>query len=77
MGETGEITRDYYFIPYCAMHGVLRRAWPKPTDPVCCMGMNEDASTCTTQYKGQEYFFCLDFCEKKNEERPLWFATRA
>ncbi|MCQ8893727.1 MAG: YHS domain-containing protein [Methanolinea sp.] len=48
-----------------------------PTDPVCYMVIDEDESACRTRYKGQEYFFCSDFCKKKFEENPARYAKIA
>jgi Cu+-exporting ATPase len=47
------------------------------TDPVCYMVIDEDESTCRTHYKGEEYFFCSDFCRKKFEENPARYAKLA
>ncbi|HQK56287.1 MAG TPA: YHS domain-containing protein [Methanolinea sp.] len=48
-----------------------------PTDPVCYMVFDEDKSQCRLHYKGQEYFFCSDFCRKKFEENPARYAKLA
>ena len=40
------------------------------TDPVCYMVVDEDETEYSTHYKGQEYFFCSDFCRRKFEHDP-------
>lgn len=49
-----------------------------PTDHVCNNMVIDGATlTCRIHYKGQEYFFCPDFCRKMCEENPTRYATLA
>jgi len=41
-----------------------------PTDPVCYKVIDEDEAACRITHKGQEFYFCSDFCRKKFEENP-------
>jgi len=46
-----------------------------PTDPVCYKVIDEDEAACRITHKGQEFYFCSDFCRKKFEENPGKYAT--
>ncbi|HOS81210.1 YHS domain-containing protein [Methanospirillum sp.] len=48
-----------------------------PTDPVCYMVVDEDEATIRSSYRGQEFFFCSEFCKKKFEEDPARYARLA
>ena len=48
-----------------------------PTDPVCYKVIDEDEAACRITHKGQEFYFCSDFCRKKFEENPGKFARLA
>ncbi len=48
-----------------------------PTDPVCYKVIDEDEAACRITHKGQEFYFCSDFCRKKFEENPGKYATVA
>ena len=47
------------------------------TGPVCYMVVDEDEARARSSYKGQEYFFCSDFCRKKFEENPARYVKLA
>lgn len=40
------------------------------TDPVCYIVIDEDDPAFRTRYKGQEFYFCSDFCRKRFDEKP-------
>jgi YHS domain-containing protein len=68
-------TRRNFYNNFCIY--IDLRCVEMPTDPVCYMVIDEDEASCRCEYKGQEFFFCLDFCRKKFEENPDKYARLA
>jgi Cu+-exporting ATPase len=48
-----------------------------PQDPVCRMGVEEQAAAAaglTSDYRGQTYYFCSDYCKKRFDQGAHLFV---
>jgi P-type Cu+ transporter len=43
-------------------------------DPVCGMELDEEDAEVTSQYKGQEFYFCSAECKQQFDQNPEQFA---
>ncbi|MEW6733075.1 MAG: YHS domain-containing protein [Acidobacteriota bacterium] len=46
-------------------------------DPVCGMQVNEQQATSTSNYQGQNYYFCSQDCKMKFDENPPRYVSQS
>jgi YHS domain-containing protein len=44
------------------------------TDPVCLAIIDEDATTPTSTYRNENYYFCCNYCKKQFDENPRRYS---
>ncbi|MGE5568728.1 MAG: YHS domain-containing protein [Rhodospirillales bacterium] len=45
-------------------------------DPVCGMKIEEDDAEATSEYEGQEYYFCSQECKEEFDKDPELYAEK-
>jgi YHS domain-containing protein len=45
-------------------------------DPVCGMKIDEDEAAETSEYLGEEYYFCSEECKEEFDKDPARFVER-
>lgn len=43
-------------------------------DPVCNMEVDEQNAAASSQYKGEDYYFCSQACKQKFDRNPEQYA---
>ena len=44
------------------------------TDPVCLAIIDEDATTPTSTYRDENYYFCCNYCKRQFDENPRRYS---